>query len=53
MNEKCGATKMTPTAGGDVEVQCEKKLGHGPGDPQHEAWIGVFPVRWRDEPVSG
>ncbi|MGI5245164.1 hypothetical protein [Dactylosporangium sp. CA-139066] len=44
----CTATKTTTTATGDVEVRCAKPTGHASaGDPQHEAKLGVFPVRWR------
>lgn len=47
--ETCGATKTTPTAGGDLEVRCARDPDHvEQGDPVHEAWVGVFPVRWRD-----
>lgn len=47
--ETCAARKFSPTAEGDVEVRCAKPAGHvGQGDPQHEGWIKVFPVRWRD-----
>lgn len=50
MSETCDATKLTPTATGDREVRCAKNPGHvGGGDPVHEAWVGVFPVRWRDD----
>lgn len=42
----CTATKTTPTDNGDREVTCSKPAGHTPTDPIHEAWIGVFPVRW-------
>lgn len=49
MNETCATTKTTLTATGDVEVRCTKPSGHvAGGDPQHEAKLGVFPVRWRD-----
>lgn len=49
MNE-CGATKLTPTATGDLEVRCAKTPDHvAAGDPVHEAWVQkVFPVRWRE-----
>ncbi|MEV6924189.1 hypothetical protein AB0M46_06710 [Dactylosporangium sp. NPDC051485] len=44
----CPATKISPTATGDIEVRCTKPTGHvETGDPQHEAKLGVFPVRWR------
>jgi hypothetical protein len=47
MSETCAATKTSPTAAGDLEVRCAKEPGHvEAGDDQHEAWIGVFPVRW-------
>lgn len=47
--ETCAATHISPAAGGDLEVRCAKKPGHVEGgDPVHEAWVGVFPVRWRD-----
>jgi hypothetical protein len=47
--QKCSAVKTTLTAGGDVEVRCGKEPEHiAAGDPVHEAWIGVFPVRWTD-----
>ena len=43
----CPATKTTTTATGDVEVRCAKLADHPfAGDPQHEARLGVFPVRW-------
>jgi hypothetical protein len=49
MNEACTATKLSPTAEGDVEVRCAKPAGHVErGDPQHEGKVGPFPVRWRD-----
>jgi len=49
MSETCEATHISPTAVGDVEVRCAKPAGHVErGDPQHEAWIKAFPVRWRD-----
>ncbi|WP_432831174.1 hypothetical protein [Dactylosporangium sp. CA-092794] len=41
----CPATKTTPTASGDVEVRCTKPANHP--DPQHEAKLGAFPIRWR------
>ncbi|WP_432831165.1 hypothetical protein [Dactylosporangium sp. CA-092794] len=37
-------TKTTPTASGDVEVRCTKPANHP--DPQHEAKLGAFPIRW-------
>jgi hypothetical protein len=44
----CPATKSTPTAAGDVEVRCAKPADHAAGgDAQHEAKLGVFPIRWR------
>lgn len=47
MSETCGTTKLTPTANGDLEVRCAKRPDHvTQGDPVHEAWVGVFPVRW-------
>jgi hypothetical protein len=49
MSETCAATKTTPTANGDLEVRCRKEADHVErGDDQHEAWVGVFPVRWRE-----
>ena len=46
-NITCPATKTSPTATGDVEVRCTKPAGHvAAGDPQHEAKLGVFPIRW-------
>lgn len=46
----CAAMKTTPTADGDLEVRCAKPAGHVErGDLQHEAKVGVFPVRWRAE----
>lgn len=46
--ETCAATKKTPTANGDLEVRCARDPDHvALGDDQHEAWVGVFPVRWR------
>lgn len=43
----CTATHISPTANGDVQVRCVKTADHVQrGDPQHEAWIGPFPVRW-------
>lgn len=43
----CSATKITLTATGDVEVRCAKPAGHvTAGDPQHEARLGAFPIRW-------
>lgn len=46
----CPSVKISPTATGDVEVRCTKPAGHtAAGDPQHEARLGVFPIRW----VSG
>lgn len=48
MSDKCEATHTSPTATGDIEVRCGKAPGHvEAGDPQHEAWRGVFPIRWR------
>jgi hypothetical protein len=48
-DEICTATKMSPTATGDIAVRCTKPAGHvTAGDPQHEGKVGVFPVRWRD-----
>lgn len=47
--ETCTARKRTPTATGDLEVRCALAPDHvEQGDEQHEAWVGVFPVRWRD-----
>jgi hypothetical protein len=47
--ETCAATKLSPTATGDVEVRCAKAPGHvEAGDPEHKGWVRVFPVRWRD-----
>lgn len=47
--ETCTATKTTPTATGDLPVTCGKPATHlTDGDPVHEAWVGVFPVRWTD-----
>lgn len=47
--ETCAATKTTPTANGDLEVSCAKGPDHvALGDDQHEAWVGMFPVRWRE-----
>ena len=44
----CAATKLSPTATGDIEVRCAKPAGHvAAGDPQHEGKVGAFPVRWR------
>lgn len=49
----CVATKLTPTAGGDITVQCGKAPDHvAAGDPQHEAKVGVFPVRWVSAPAG-
>lgn len=49
MNEQCEATKMRPTATGEVEAQCTKAAGHvAAGDLEHEGKTGVFPIRWRD-----
>lgn len=49
--ETCTATHTSPTANGDLEVHCAKDPDHvDQGDDQHEAWVGVFPVRWRAEP---
>ena len=43
----CAASKLTTTATGDVEVHCTKPADHAAhGDPQHEAKLGVFPIRW-------
>jgi hypothetical protein len=43
----CAAVKTTPTATGDVEVRCTKPADHVErGDHEHEAKLGVFPVRW-------
>jgi hypothetical protein len=43
----CAATKSTTTATGDVEVRCTKPADHvARGDRQHEAKLGVFPIRW-------
>jgi len=48
--EKCSATKMRPTATGEVEVKCTKALGHvEAGDPDHRGMTGPFPLVWRDE----
>ncbi|HTJ35230.1 MAG TPA: hypothetical protein VL738_18545 [Dactylosporangium sp.] len=54
----CQATKTTTTATGDVEVRCTKPAGHR--DAQHEAKLGVFPIRWssavddeREQPPLG
>jgi len=45
--ETCTATKLSPTAEGDVEVRCGKTAGHvEDGDPQHEGKVGPFHVRW-------
>ena len=50
----CTATKTTPTATGDLLVHCTKPAGHTvDGDPQHVAKVGVFPVRWTDQPTTG
>jgi hypothetical protein len=50
VEETCSATHISLTANGDVKVRCVKKRGHvAEGDARHEAWIGVFPVRWTDE----
>jgi len=47
---KCGAPHTSPTATGDLEVTCGKPEGHVErGDRLHEAWHGVFPIRWYDE----
>jgi hypothetical protein len=47
--EVCTATRMRPTATGDVEVRCTKPAGHvAQGDPDHEGRTGPFPIRWRD-----
>jgi hypothetical protein len=47
---RCEATKISPTALGDVEHQCWKEPQHvEAGDPQHEAWSGPFPIRWVDD----
>lgn len=47
--ETCAATKLSPTATGDLETRCAKPLGHVErGDPDHEGRHGVFPIRWRD-----
>ncbi len=46
----CDAAKTSPTANGDIRVPCGKKPGHvTAGDPVHEGWVNVFPVRWTDE----
>jgi len=43
----CAAVKTTPTATGDIQVRCAKPADHvAHGDPQHEARLGAFPVRW-------
>lgn len=53
MSETCQATHDSPTATGDVTVHCAKPAGHvEAGDRQHEGRVGVFPVRWRDEPLT-
>lgn len=45
----CAKEKTSPTANGDIQVPCRKKPGHvEAGDPVHEGWVGVFPVRWTD-----
>ena len=47
MSETCAATHTSPTANGDLEVRGAREPGHvAAGDPVHEAWVGVFPVRW-------
>lgn len=41
------------TATGDVEVRCAKPADHlAGGDPQHEAKLGAFPVRWLEPATS-
>lgn len=45
----CEATKMRPTATGEVPVRCTKRAGHvEAGDLDHEGKTGVFPLKWRD-----
>ena len=47
---RCEATKVSPTAVGDLKVQCWREPNHvAEGEPQHEAWQGVFPIRWVDD----
>lgn len=46
---KCSATKMRPTAAGEVEVRCTKPAGHvEAGDLDHKGMTGLFPLKWRD-----
>jgi hypothetical protein len=54
VEETCSATKISPTANGDIEVRCVKRPGHvAEGDLKHEAWVQkVFPVRWVDPVAS-
>lgn len=53
MDATCTAVKLTPTASGDIPVQCAKHPDHVTGgDPVHEARLGVFPVRWVSAPAE-
>lgn len=48
----CTATHTSPAAGGDLEVRCARDPDHvEQGDDWHEGRVGVFPVRWRDQPA--
>lgn len=52
-DEDCTATKLTPTANGDLSVPCAKPASHVErGDVIHEGKVGVFPVRWPDRPAE-
>lgn len=52
-DKTCAATHESPTANGPVEVRCTKKPDHvAKGDLQHEGKVGVFPVRWPDQPTT-
>jgi hypothetical protein len=51
--ETCTETHTSPTATGDVVVPCRKRADHvAAGDDEHEGRVGVFPVRWRDDPAT-
>lgn len=52
--ETCPATHISPTGQGDITVRCALGAGHQPAE-DHEGWVGVFPVRWRETqpPPSG
>lgn len=46
---RCEATKMRPTATGNVEVRCTKPCGHvEAGDRWHQGKTGPFPIKWED-----